>query len=102
MAYTVNIQLTQYTIPDHMMDAIALYIDHHIPPGGFLTAVICNDLREAVGQADSQNINLLPAYVSYFYNEAPSDCWGSRERMTAWLAKRNMDCEIEEATHEAQ
>jgi hypothetical protein len=74
-------------IPEHMMEAIRRYIDHGIEPGGFLTAVICNDLKEAVGRADAQNVRLLVDYVRFFYNDAPSPCWGSPETMRAWLRR---------------
>lgn len=75
-----------FTVPEHMRPAIVAYIEQHQRPGEFLTAVICNDLREAVGRADDRNIGELPAYVNAFYNYAPSACWGSPEKMEAWLA----------------
>lgn len=75
----------EFSISEHMMGAITRYIEHRLQPGSFLEAVICNDLREAVGQADDTNIRNLPAYVGYFYNEAPSSCWGSVEKYQAWL-----------------
>ena len=74
-------------IPERMMGGIRRYIDHGIEPGHFLTAVICNDLREAVGRADEENVQLLREYVLFFYNEAPSPCWGSPEKMRAWTAR---------------
>lgn len=80
-------------IPDRMMDGIRRYIDQGIPPGDFLTAIISNDLKEAVGRADEENLANLPAFVSFFYNMAPSRCWGSPEIMDAWLDKeRNSKC----------
>jgi hypothetical protein len=76
-------------IPDYMLGAIERWIDHGIPPGDFLMAVLCNNLKEAVACADDTNVNLLPAYVSFFYNDAPSQCWGSPEKVLAWkLTKR--------------
>ena len=72
-------------ISESMMDGIKRYIDNRIKPGKFLTAVIQNNFSEAVGQADHININNLPAFACYFYNEAPSPCWGSPEKMAAWL-----------------
>ena len=75
-----------FSIPERMMGGIQRYIEQGIPPGSFLTAVICNDLKEAVGRADGENLRQLPAYVSYFYNDAPSACWGSPEKYEAWLA----------------
>lgn len=73
-------------IPAHMMSRLNAYINHGDPVGDFLRAVITNNLKEAVGRADDTNINLLPAYVIYLYNEAPALCWGSQERYDAWLA----------------
>lgn len=78
----------EFEIPGYMLDGIRRYIEHGIEPGSFLYAVICNDLREAVGRADDMNLRNLPAYVSYFYNEAPAGCWGSREKFELWMAQK--------------
>lgn len=56
-------------------------------PGSFLTAVLENDLAEAVGRADFQNIEVLPAIVAFVYRNLPSPCWGSKEKVEAWLVK---------------
>lgn len=61
------------------------YIQHHIPVGGFLTAILENDLKQAVLQADSRNIRKIVTYVTYLYNNAPVRCWGSPEKVQAWL-----------------
>lgn len=76
----------QYEIPDRMMGAITRYIEHGVQPGDFLTAVLDNNLLEAIGRADEDNMANLPAYVGYFHNEAPSPCWGSPAKRRAWLA----------------
>lgn len=75
----------QYYIPDRMMPSIRRYIENRVKPGNFLSEVICNNLKEAVGRADEENMANLPAYVAYFYNEAPSPCWGSKEKFEEWL-----------------
>ncbi len=80
-----------YMIEAFTVEAIRRYIDHGIEPGSFLSAVICNDLKSAVGKADVFNMANLPAFVGYFYNEAPSSCWGSNERMIAWMAKKAVE-----------
>lgn len=81
----MSYEFRQFHIPDRMMDG-RIYIENGIEPGGFLTAIICNDLSGAVGQADEENLANLPAFVSYFYNEAPSPCWAA-EKMEAWMAR---------------
>lgn len=73
-------------IPPHMMAALVRYIETHEPVGDFLYAVLTNNLRDACHQADDTNLWLLPIYMSYLYNEAPSPCWGSKEKVDKWLA----------------
>jgi len=77
-----------FVIPEYMRDGIAMYIKYGVDPGSFLTAVICNDLKNAVGQADEINLKNIPAYVNYFYNHAPIDCWGSKAAMNGWIGKK--------------
>ena len=75
----------EFYIPERMMGGLTRYIEEGIEPGHFLAAVICNDLREAVGRADDENIRNIPAYLGYLYNKAPSGCWGSKTNFVNWL-----------------
>lgn len=72
------------SIPDYMMDGLTRWIEDAVWPGHFLTAVLQNDLSEAVNHADGENLKNLAAYVGYLYNVAPSACWGSEKKMRAW------------------
>ena len=72
-------------IPNHMMRVLHRYIYNHEPVGDFLRAVLCNDLMGACGRADSTNIELLPVYAAYLYNEAPAACHGSKDKYEAWI-----------------
>ena len=74
-------------ISDHMLDSLRKYINFGCPVGDFLTAVLENNLSEACGRADDDNIENLPAYVAFIYNEAPSPCWGSSDKVRAWIKK---------------
>jgi len=74
----------EFKIPSYMAGGIIRYINDGILPGHFLRAVIENNLFGAVSCADEQNLKNIPAYVGWFYNEAPSSCWGSAEAVTAW------------------
>lgn len=76
-----------YLIPAYMVGAAKRYILQGIPPGSFLTAVISNDLREAFARADDDNAAAMHGWVRFFFNYAPSGCWGSPERYSNWLAK---------------
>jgi hypothetical protein len=75
------------TIPRRTQDAIDAYVAHGVPPGGFLYAVLTNDLFGATGRADQENRAALLDICRYVYNEIPSACWGSTEKMLAWIAK---------------
>ncbi len=93
--YTFESGMHTYHIPEQMMVGIREYIDHGVPQGSFLSAVIEHDLFEAVGRADQFNLPNLPAFVAYFYNEAPSPCHGSREKMNAWIEQHQQARENE-------
>jgi len=57
----------------------------HEPKGDFLTAVLRNDLREAFARADHLNQKVMFQIISYCHNQIPGVCWGSPERVKAWL-----------------
>ena len=75
-----------FYIPARMMGGIERYINKGIMPGDFLSSVIENNLSNAVDHADGENLANLPAYIGYFYNNAPADCWGSVKRVKEWSA----------------
>lgn len=74
-----------YSIPPHMLADMQQYVEHGTPVGGFLSAVISNDLKEACAMADNDNQRILWEYVHWFWNYAPSNCWGSQELYEHWI-----------------
>jgi hypothetical protein len=66
---------------------IDLYVNDKCPTGGFVNAVLDNNLVEAIARADSDNLPNLPHIVSYCYNKIPSECWGSKEKVKKWYNK---------------
>lgn len=72
-------------IPPRTIDALDRYVEHRIPTGGFLQAVLENDLFAAMGKADVYNRQSLFDIVEYIYNELPRACWGSPDAVKAWL-----------------
>lgn len=83
-------------IPDYMLPGFAKYIILGIPPGNFLTAILTNDLMEAVGRADDTNINLIPNYCHVLYNYTPSGCYGSPEAFRKWVSSGGLKGIMEE------
>jgi len=74
-----------YYIPERMMQGIIDYVRYGIQPGNFLTSIICNQLKQTFQYADDENFNNVPAYVDFFYNKAPYNCWGSEKIMKGWI-----------------
>jgi len=86
--FQMTVYMKPFRIPEHMHDGIVLYLVHKIPPGGFLTAVLENDLFGACSKADHINIGLLYVYCTFFYTVCPPGCYGSPEKVKAWLEER--------------
>ena len=72
-------------LPMHMRGAARDYLEHHVLPGEFLTAVLQNDLVGAFGQADSTNTTAMKLWAIWLYNECPNNAWGSPEKVKAWI-----------------
>ena len=66
-------------------NSIDRYVNHRIEPGGFVRAVLENDLKGAFGKADAYNRERMFEIVKYCYNEIPATCWGSKEAVDNWL-----------------
>ena len=53
-------QLKKSDVPAHLHYGIASWIDYGQIPGGFLEAIIRNDLCEAVARGDEESLVALP------------------------------------------
>ena len=74
-------------IPKQTMDGLRAYIEDSRNPGGFLTSVLENNLINAVCRADRKNSEALKEIVKWVYNCAPGKCWGSKDKVKAWLKR---------------
>ena len=88
-------------IPDYTRQGIDAYVKERRPIGDFLTAVLTNNLRASFQTADEENRANLFYVVNYCYNEIPSDCWGSPEKVQAWL-NHDDPAAAQEALNEAR
>lgn len=71
-------------IPKATIAAIRKHADDGYDVGHFVTAVLENNLKEAINRADDSNIKCLRDIVRYCYWEITSICWGSPEKVAAW------------------
>lgn len=92
-------------VPDGIRESLARYVDHGTPLGGFLQAVIANDLVGAASRADRANAGALAAIATVVNSALPITCWGSRRVYNAWinfhLAHRSGNAERLAAAQEA-
>jgi hypothetical protein len=85
--YQTNIDM----LPPHMREGMLDYIEKGYAPGGFLMAVLCNDLKGAAGRADSVNQRYLLQYAQYLMWYVPHICWGNEEKVMAWIDQGGME-----------
>ena len=81
-------QVEKYpTAPVHILNAIADHATNRTVHGHFVTAVLENDLTEAVFRADNNSLAGLADIVRYVHWEIPHNSHGSKSKVTAWLNK---------------
>lgn len=78
-------------IPPLVLASLLRYMLDRVPPGDFLRAVLCNDLKNAVVRADAESLAALKPIVQFCYWELPGGVWGNREKVRAWLDGATME-----------
>lgn len=73
-------------IPTHIKNSLDLYVKTRRPTGGFLRAVLEDNLSETIIRADDASLAYIKEIVLYVLNNMPSPCWGSHEKVVEWLA----------------
>ena len=71
--------------PD-IIEALDRYAEQGGPLGGFLEAVLSNDLVSAAFRADIDNRAALAEIALHVSNRLPAICWGSPDVYRAWVA----------------
>lgn len=74
-------------IPHFTKLTIDSYVKDRIPPGGFLYAVLTNDLTGSFNRADLENRHALFDIVCYCFNDIPAESWGTKEKVDKWLGR---------------
>jgi hypothetical protein len=72
-------------IRQNIVEGMNRFVLLHQPVGHFLTAVLSNNLREAFARADNENQKTMFQIVSYCHNQIPGNCWGTPEKVKAWV-----------------
>ena len=77
-------------LPVDHQETARLYIEHGCQPGSGWMAILSNTL-DAVVIVDNDTCAQLPAIYRWLVNRAPSNCWGSRDKVLAWMAARRAE-----------
>jgi len=85
----LSAEMRRFGVPAHDGSLVHYILDGH-PMGHFLTNVVENNLRGAIYHADNVNALALSNVVSFLFNSAPADCWGSPEKVKAWIERRGL------------
>lgn len=71
-------------IPDHLRGGLARHLVHGIRTGGFLEAVLENDLARAVAYGDDAAIAGLKPIIKFLETYAPRGAWGPHGSQFNW------------------
>ena len=82
-------------VPGHIRDALRRWVLNADMGGHFIEGLLTNNLTEAITQADLVNRRALYDIVIWLYNNTPSGCWGSKEKV-----KARKGCMVEEGVTE--
>lgn len=78
------------------------YHVHGYHPGDCGRALLANDLFGFMGRADEDTIaNILPI-TRHIYNRLDARCWGSYEKVDAWILKKRKEHEALKGNVDAQ
>ena len=77
--------------PEHIRASLNEYVLRGRPLGGFLTAVMENDLVGAIALADGVNLNLLPHIAAWVVKNVPTNVYGSPQAVAAHLRAKEKE-----------
>lgn len=88
--------LSEREVPIGLRDGIINYLVRRLPPGHFMCALLENNLLECFNRADPTAWAAVPNILRFFVNDVPSSCWGTKEKVDAWLnpVERPMNDEV--------
>jgi len=93
---SVTTTISYSYLPEHMQVGARRYVEHGVRPGGFLRAVLCDDLIDAVMHADSGNLAAIRNWCLWLLNDAPDACHGSDAAVRAWIAHGGLSGKLPE------
>ncbi len=87
---TMTDGLIEHRIPGHMYEAILCHVLEGRPTGGFLTALLANDLMRAAQSADDANFHAIGPWLRFLYQCVPGAALGSYDAVQVWQHARGL------------
>lgn len=79
-----------FDVGNEFMQEMYNYVIKGLPPGSFFTALFANDFVSACKLSHPGNSwDYVQNTGKWLYFEAPAQCWGSYEKVEAWLKLDN-------------
>lgn len=86
-------------VPPHLREGLERWIRNGVEPGGFLRALLQNDLVGAVLRADPISREAIPSVVRWLTESAPEGSYGSLKNYQNWPAYlKALERQAEEAS----
>ena len=74
-------------VPERVANSLADYVFHGVLCGGFLCAVLRNDLIEAINRADTYNIGRLKEIAMFVHWNVPANICGNEANVSNHIAQ---------------
>lgn len=75
-------------VPMHLREGFTLYVEMGVPTGSGMRSILENQpLADVIGRLDSTAEAHVGHIVRFIYNHTPASCWGSPEKVSAWVAQ---------------
>ena len=89
--------MSTLNVPEDLIPPLIRYLTERRDPGGFLKAVLCNNLVLALQYENSaMTMQGLKDLVFWIHNKAPSFAWGSARSVETWIkGKEEMTNNVE-------
>jgi hypothetical protein len=79
--------IAMHDVSQDWRDIMKSYVIEGFDPGSFFVALLANDLMAAAAKSHELNSwKQIRGVVKWLYNRAPGQCYGSHEKVKAWLA----------------
>ncbi len=75
----------QSKIPSHFIAGLERYLAFGIHPGGFMRAILSNDLVDVINRADADALSCLRPLSLLVFDCIDTRAWGTRQRVDEWM-----------------